>query len=53
VIKEEAMTTDTGKKSYERPNLVIYGSIKEITKAPFNNGMGDGGGTGQSMTSLT
>jgi hypothetical protein len=53
VTKEEAMTTDSGKKSYERPNLVIYGSIKEITRAPFTNMMSDGGVSGANMTSLT
>lgn len=35
---------EQGKKAYQRPELVLYGNISEITQAVDMMGMMDGGG---------
>jgi len=37
------MTIGSGKKAYERPNLVVYGDIREVTKAAGSSTKSDGG----------
>ena len=37
------MTIGSGKKAYECPNLVVYGDIREVTKAAGSNTKNDGG----------
>jgi hypothetical protein len=44
-------TSDSPKKSYEKPTLRVYGDIKKITKThPGLNPNKDGGGGGLSKT---
>jgi hypothetical protein len=39
-------TTNARKSTYNRPSLVVYGSIKEITQAVGAHGALDGGSVG-------
>jgi len=39
-------TSQKAKRAYRRPDLVVYGNIREITKAVANNSTRLDGGTG-------
>ena len=40
------LQSDTKKKKYATPRLVVYGDIQHLTKASGPDGMGDGGMAG-------
>jgi hypothetical protein len=44
-------TEDRRKKPYERPELVIYGDIRELTQSVARNNTPDGGHGAHSRTS--
>lgn len=48
------MTSDepTPRQEYDKPKLRRFGDVAELTQAVGRTGMGDGGGTGMSMTGL-
>jgi len=49
---ESIAKTKTVRKEYQSPQLLVYGGIRDLTKAVGARGLLDGGGGGQNKTSM-